>query len=61
LVAYLDADWAGALDNHRSTTDNLFLMAGGPISWLKKKQVAVALSKSEAEYVAQKLHRYQQC
>ena len=27
-------------------------MTGGPISWLSKKQAVVALSTSEAEYVA---------
>ena len=34
------------------TTSNIFLTTGGPISWLSKKQAAVALSTSEAEYVA---------
>jgi len=29
-----------------------FLLAGGAISWLSKKQAVVALSTSEAEYVA---------
>ena len=31
---------------------NLFLMAKGPISWMSKKQPVIALSTSEAEYVA---------
>ena len=31
---------------------NLFLMAGGAVIWLRKKQAVVALSTSEAEYIA---------
>ena len=34
------------------TTENLLLIAGGPISWLSKKQATVSLSTYEAEYVA---------
>ncbi len=52
LVGYSDSDWAGDPDDRHSTTGNLFLMAGGAISWLSKKQAIVALSTSEAEYVA---------
>jgi len=52
LVAYSAADWVGYLDDRHSTTGNLFLMAGGLISWLSKKQAIVALSTLEAEYVA---------
>ena len=52
LIGYSDADWAGDLDDRHSTTGNLFLMAGGPVNWLSKKQAVVALSTSEAEYVA---------
>ena len=52
LIGYSDADWAGDQDDRHSTTGNLFVMAGGPISWLSKKQAVVALSTSEAEYVA---------
>ena len=52
LVGYSDADWAGDVDDRHSTTGNLFLMAGGPVSWLSKKQPVVALSTTEAEYVA---------
>ena len=52
MIGYSDSDWAGDLDDHHSTTGNVFLRAGGPISCLSKKQVIVALSTSEAEYVA---------
>ena len=52
LVGYSDADWANDPDDRHSTTGNLFLMAGGAISWLSKKQAVVALSSSEAEYIA---------
>jgi len=45
---YSDSDWAGGLDDRHSTTRNVFLMAGGPISW---KQAVVAQSTSEADYV----------
>ena len=49
----LPSRWsAGDLDERHSMTGNLFLMAGGPISWASKKQATVALSTSEAEYVA---------
>ena len=52
LVGHSDADWAGDSDDRHSTSGNLFLMAGGAVSWLSKKQAIVALSTSEAEYVA---------
>ena len=52
LYGYSDADWAGDTDDRRSTTGNLFILAGGPVSWLSKKQATVALSTSEAEYIA---------
>ena len=51
LIGYSDADWAGDLDDRHSTTGNPFLMAGGPVNWLSKKQAVVALSTSKAEYV----------
>ena len=51
LSGHSDADWAGDLDNCHSTSGNLFLMAGGPVSWFSKKQSTVALSTAEAEYV----------
>ena len=35
-----------------STTGNLFMLSDGAVSWLSKRQSVVALSTSEAEYVA---------
>ncbi|CAF2066949.1 unnamed protein product [Rotaria magnacalcarata] len=51
LVGYADADWGGAEDR-KSTTGYLFLLNGSPISWTSKKQQTVALSSTEAEYIA---------
>ncbi|KAJ8381146.1 hypothetical protein SKAU_G00019240 [Synaphobranchus kaupii] len=52
LIGFSDADWAGDQDDRRSTTGNIFLLSGGAVSWLSKKQATVALSTAEAEYVA---------
>ena len=52
LVGYSDADWAGNLDNRRSTTGYAFLLHGACISWRSTRQRTVALSTTEAEYMA---------
>ena len=52
LHGYSDSDWAGDLDDRKSTSGYLFKLSGGPISWRSKKQTSVALSTAEAEYVA---------
>ncbi len=52
MIGYSDADWVGDLDDRHCVTGNVFLMAGGAISWLIKKQASVALFTSEDEYVA---------
>ena len=36
----------------RSTSGNLFLIAEGAVSWLRKNQSTVALSTVEAEYMS---------
>ena len=43
---------AGDLDNRKSTTGYLFTFSGGAISWQSKLQKCVALSTTEAEYIA---------
>ena len=52
LEGYSDADWAGDLDSRRSTTGYVFTLGGGAISWNSKRQATVALSTTEAEYMA---------
>ncbi|KAL0266989.1 UNVERIFIED_CONTAM: hypothetical protein PYX00_009379 [Menopon gallinae] len=52
LEAFTDSDWAGNVDDRRSCSGNVLMLAGGPISWMSKLQSSVSLSTMEAEYVA---------
>ncbi|XP_050338585.1 uncharacterized protein LOC126765044 [Bactrocera neohumeralis] len=52
LTGYCDADWASDLDERRSTTGYMFKLQGGPISWCTRRQRTVALSSTEAEFMA---------
>ncbi|XP_047257522.1 secreted RxLR effector protein 161-like [Capsicum annuum] len=52
FIGYSDSDWAGSIDNRKSTSENVFSLGSGAISWSLKKQDVVALSSSEAKYVA---------
>ncbi|KAK8923598.1 hypothetical protein KSP39_PZI019101 [Platanthera zijinensis] len=50
LVAYSDADYAGSIDDRRSTTGFCTYFGGHLITWRSKKQSMVARSSAEAEY-----------
>lgn len=52
LTGFTDADYAGDVSTRRSTTGSLFLFNDGPISWCSRRQTCVALSTTEAEFVA---------
>lgn len=52
LVAFTDSDYAGDLDDRKSTSGYVFLIGGSAVSWASKKQPIVTLSTTEAEYVA---------
>ncbi|MHB1955508.1 MAG: Ty1/Copia family ribonuclease HI, partial [Sulfobacillus sp.] len=51
-TGYTDADWGNDPHTRKSVTGFLFLYAGAPISWVSKAQTIVALSSTEAEYIA---------
>ena len=52
LIGYSDADWAGDVVSRKSTSGFVFKLAGGAVSWQSKRQATIALSSTEAEYLA---------
>ena len=52
FTAYTDADHGGNPDNGRSTSGYIVKMGNGAVSWSSCLQSIVALSTTEAEYVA---------
>ncbi|CAJ2635972.1 unnamed protein product [Trifolium pratense] len=52
LQGWTDSDYAGDLDDRKSTSGYVFMYGNGPISWSSKKQAIVTLSTTEAEFVA---------
>lgn len=52
ICGYTDADWASNVDDRKSCTGYVFKWFGGAISWVSKRQPTVALSSTEAEYMA---------
>ena len=52
LLGFSDSDFAGNLDDRSSTSGSIFFYHGGPVAWSSRKQKCIALSTTEAEYVA---------
>ncbi|GJV53445.1 hypothetical protein Tco_1449186 [Tanacetum coccineum] len=52
LVAYTDSDYVGATQDRKSTAGGCQFLGNRLISWQCKKQIVVATSTTEAEYVA---------
>eukprot|EP00253_Pinus_taeda_P017055 PITA_17055 len=52
LTGYTDSDWAGIVDDRKSTSGYVFHMRSGAISWASNKQSVLALSTAEAKCVA---------
>src|SRR6266542_3984518 len=52
LIGYVDSEYVGDLDKRRSLTDYIFAIGGCAVSWKASLQATVALSTTEAEYIA---------
>jgi hypothetical protein len=52
LEGFADADLGGDKDTGKSTTGYVFTIGGTAISWMSRLQKSVALSTTEAEYMA---------
>ena len=52
VTIFIDADYANDISDRRSITGYLSLINDSPVSWTSKKQQTVALSSTEAEYMA---------
>ncbi|CAM8981006.1 unnamed protein product [Rhodiola kirilowii] len=52
LIGYVDSDYASNRDTRKSTTGLFFTWHGNCVSWKSQLQYVVALSSTEAEYIA---------
>ncbi|XP_059599385.1 retrovirus-related Pol polyprotein from transposon RE1 [Vitis vinifera] len=52
VACYTDADWAGNVDDRKSTSGGCFYIGNCLVAWMSKKQNSVSLSTAEAEYIA---------
>ncbi|GJS22974.1 retrovirus-related pol polyprotein from transposon TNT 1-94 [Tanacetum coccineum] len=52
LTAFADADHAGCQDTRRSTSGSMQFLGDRLVSWSSKRQKSVAISSTEAEYIA---------
>lgn len=52
LSGYVDADWGGCMDSRNSTTGYILTVNGGTMHWKSQRQIVIALSQAESEYVS---------
>ncbi|KAK6143244.1 hypothetical protein DH2020_023592 [Rehmannia glutinosa] len=52
LKGFCDSEFAGDIDNRKTTSGFVFFMVDCAMSWCSKKQTIVTLSTCESEYVA---------
>jgi hypothetical protein len=52
LIGYSDADYAGSVEDRRSTSGYVFTYKNCLVTWNSGKQKTVSLSSTEAEYIA---------
>ncbi|WJZ96189.1 hypothetical protein VitviT2T_014899 [Vitis vinifera] len=59
IKVYTDVDWAGAVDDRRSTSGYFTFIGGVLVTWKSKKQNVVARSSAEAEFRGMDLGLYE--
>lgn len=52
LEGFTDSGWGGSFEDRKSTSGMIFSIGSAAISWSSKKQEIIALSMTEAKYVA---------
>jgi len=52
LQGFTDADWVGSPSDWKSTSQGIFNLGSATVSWYSRKQRSVALSSTEAKYMA---------
>ena len=52
LRGFTDSNWAGSVEDRRSTSGNMFSIGSATITWSPNWQEITALSTTEAEYIS---------
>lgn len=47
----MESYWVGDIDSRRSNSGCVFIMFGGAINWMSKRQVVVTFSTTKVEYM----------
>ena len=52
IIGYYDSNFFGCQDSRKSTSDYIYLLAGGAISWKSAKQTLIASSTMATKFIA---------
>ncbi|GBN28660.1 Retrovirus-related Pol polyprotein from transposon TNT 1-94 [Araneus ventricosus] len=52
VIGYCDSNYGGDIADRRSTTEYVFTIGGGSVSWCSKRQPTFETSTTEIEYMA---------